>query len=784
MPPRTYTSSEEGYDRRTYEVTLTDTRESTGSASLEPAQGFVRMMGGEADDLRLSPLWPRELRMSLFQQQDLSVLTTSAEGDVEIDISTTAQGTRAKGMLFPDEFEDSPFGLQPDVVELAGSDGIPLLGNLSFTDVSYSVATWPQVTASRLLWILLSEVHGTSIPVEVGMNYYPETSFLTNSDCPLANVTLDPSLYEDETALTALKDLLTPFGLQIRQTYRNGSVRWHIRQPEVALGGSYQVWEITASGTSVLDSSLDVSRTLTANELEDYILEDHGRKPSRPRKRVVGTHNHADVQYLVNSGFEEAGDDPNTLRRWTVGSPWTPTGGTGLPEGTGLHSNHPETPSATANNALFAKIDADSAESGVQWAFEQVVPVVLPEDALQIQWQGRQSPDLNTAMRVQGGAYVLREESTNTRSGSRPGEVVLPVDPLTADIPEGTQLPTYSSAVPVASGFETTIKLSQRATAGDTQLVGELSGEIHSGWWVWYLQFTNTFTDPYFDADIFTPPPREDWQTISVRAAMKAEDGTVVDGKELDFRIGALKPTDPGTTEVWWLDDVEVIPIIDGGPADSMQSVASVDTHGTEDEFESLLGSGPNYTNTNRLQGFPIFDETRPVVDLAPPDDIRVSGDWRAVFPAGTEVYLNGAGESSGFYMSDAVAYDSNNDQTTISVDASVHELVPGASVTGSTEVSKVAAPAFDAFYWGIGPNPSTTYPIHELRARRRLRQFRQANDRVELTYLYDQNRPAVYPHQKVEIEGEEYTISEYGNTPTEGELPLTLLLHNDYGSA
>lgn len=102
----------------------------------------------------------------------------------------------------------------------------------------------------------------------------------------------------------------------------------------------------------------------------------------------------------------------------------------------------------------------------------------------------------------------------------------------------------------------------------------------------------------------------------------------------------------------------------------------------------------------------------------------------------------------------------------------------------GSGPGSNTPTRIIGGFLWGVGAAPSDTWPISELRARQRERYFRQQNNRYFVKMMVEDKNPQFAGHETVSFQGDIHRVTAIEHKPSEGSVQLTLLQHNDYGTA
>lgn len=801
MADRTYVVESTGWDRRAYEVTITDTRESTGTTFLEAAEEFLGISGGEGDDTREPGMWPRELQLDVIQTAAVDPITSAAPRDLHTTVEDADTGALFwQGYLFPDQFQDAPLGPQPDTISLSGTEGTPLLGDISFSAVVDEDLGDPfQARVHEVLAALLKRMyseHGQpTLDVVVGMESYPETSMLSGSDLPLYHTWINPDNYREsrpdsdawQTCQDVLNDLLTTFGMTCKQVRFDGGLVWHVQEPSALGSGTTELWRLSYSSGSPSVSHLGQHDfTTDLGGFVDLNVElDHARTFERPKKDVEVVHDHpSDVNFLLDSSFERFGGGAQT--GWTYGE--DSTNHTLVQRRT--HFGDSLTPEPTVGDQYYAQLYTDTTEedefSYPRYLLSQSVQTVAsdPRGGLRLQWEGRYEEGAQIAVKIEtaDGAF-LSDPTTKIRGGARPGAVALPVEPIANPIPKGAVLGVYESPTSyIDENFEATITLEERVEEGATQLIGELSAEAGIGGgdsYVYYPSWGGTEI-PIHLGRFAAMDDRWEWGAKTLYMPSVDHNGNVIDG-EITIKLG-FGQNNQGDDERWLLDNIQLTPVREGQALDETVSVASVDTSGNSEERESRLGSGPSETSIARLFGSWDFNSRYEIVGVdTTNEEFIVDGDARGNLSSGDGFYTVKAGENSGFWEVDFVSYDSNTGNTTVRIPRNLYTDEAGGWLgVGLNDF-------FRAFWWGVGANPTETYPLGELQARRRLAHHRQPNTRLELTLLLDDSTPDLFGNEYVAIDGTGYTIEAIEATPSigaGGTSRLTLLEHNDYGTA
>jgi hypothetical protein len=762
-----------------YEATVTDPRNS-GSVSLRGTRQFIGLTSESRDEERLQPIRKKEARLGVFNDADVETLTDADEGEIEVSIKRTETGNRVfEGFLFPRRFTHSPLLPHPDAVELVANEGLPLLkssSTSSFGDLAVSSGNRARV--DEVLREILSGLYGTDLPVEVGMNWWPEGGGLQSSDFPLRNVKIDPDNYRERRPSGAewwdqfevLADICDAFGLVCRQTFRAGRLCWHLRQPdEIASGGTIPMWEIAKGGGITYLGDVDLSVDIQPKVNDNLVKREHSESFVRARTAVSVTHDHLPVDsFLENPGFE----------RVTAGWDFSQQS-SGALVGIEFHSNFSETPDERAGDVRFFSIDGQSSIDNGNPAAVQSTRLVPPEKGagLRLSWSGynNASSRLGTTFRLKVGSYFAEMENTTVQSDISKGEVRVPVDPIDGPILEGAVVPIWKGP-----SFEQVARLtvSRRAEKGDSVIEGDLSANISSGQELYYPTLVSSQSTVQVRKDISANLVKEEanwssWQKTEVVIPFEAQDGTVPDPKTFELQIGTF------SNIKWYLDDLELQPILGGSSLNETVSTASVDNAGATDEITARTGSGPSVENQARLFGRKFYSSTYDIASAnAGTDTIVVNGDatgdLSGLFPT-FDIFGSSGNDNS--YSASSVSYNSSADTTTIEI------FFPSLNNSvGDGQIGVGLNDQVNAFFWGIGPTPTTTHPLSELRARQRLRRMRKQPSIWEITPLPIDDPALFHGHEVLNLEGALHTISDFRIRPSEGERAVTIVETTDRG--
>jgi hypothetical protein len=748
---KTYTITGTGISGTPAKVSLSDPRRS-GSVSLIGEQAFINLTGGQEDHERLEPMWRKELEVTAFNTADIEELTTADEGQISVSATRTDTGARFfEGFLFPRRYTDTPLLPHDSAVRVMANDGLPLLKNRSLGGLSLSSENRVRVT--RVIREILAGLYDTPLPIEVGMRWYPSSGQISSTYFPLDFVRLDPDNFrkrrgEDadyQTQFQVLAQICKAFGLICRQTYRDGRLCWHLRQPdEIDSAGTIPMWTLSASGTTslgVVDLSLDLDAQINAGD----IRRDHSRTFLRARSSVEVAHDHTEVRsFLREPGFENQGVE------WDLGADAQVV----------LHRNEPNSPGERAGD--FRLLSTDGPDGATQTS-----RLISPEPgaSLRFSWEAYQGGPFE----IQVGTYYVGINDTEITATAAKGETTVSVQPLEAPIPQGSKLPIWTlnpDIFPTTAEFVGYFTASSRAGTGATKIRGELTAQAKANRKILYPSLQGSQTD--IGSENFVDPSELDtWYSAEFQFPLVAPDGTAVDAREFTLNVSLSL-----------VDNLELLPVRGGNALNETVSVAGVETPGKTDEITTRVGSGPSETNVARLFGRRFYNKTFEIVDVdAPADTVTVSGkadddlDFLDIF----EIF--GSPGNDGEYLLDSDSYDSGADETTIEVR---YPNILDDGVGGSVGIGFQGQ--VDAFFWGVGVDPQTTYPLSELRARRRLRRRRKQGQTYEITPL--PTSKFIHGHEVPIFDGTTYTISATRIQPSRGERPITILENTDHGTA
>jgi|APHM01.1.fsa_nt_gi hypothetical protein len=764
---KTYTATGKGAAGTPYEGVVTDPRRS-GSVGLIDSRQFIEITSEDRDEERLQPIRKRELRLALFNDADLEALTDAAEDQIEVSATRTDAGNRIfEGVLFPRRFTHSPLLPHPDVVELVANEGLPLLQSKStnsFGDLP--VASENRARVDRVIRQILSGLYTDDLPVEIGMNWYPSGGGLTNTDFPLRNVKLNPDNFRERRPggddffdqFEVLADICDAFGLVCRQTFRAGRLCWHLRQPdEIAADGTIPMWEIDTSGTISYLGDVDLSVDIDPKIQDGLYKRDHSESFVRARTSVTAVHDHTEVESFVKEpGFERGGAE------WTLNSSAQIK----------LHRNEPDTPSESAGDFRFLEVENTNIGA------EQTSRIIAPENnaGLRFEWEGytnatnRFDPQFRITL---GGTFTAQMVTTELTADAAEGDVSLAVQPITAPIPEGARVPiwTLDPTQSVNTNFVSFFTLTDRAEEGATRLFGDLNSEVDkTNVLVHTALSTSTFD---VAANIFTDPAQYDqFGSDQFSVPLTGPNGGSVDPDTVTVAVGC------SNGNRFLVDNLQLQPTKDGQALSQTASTASVDTPGEEDEIESRTGSGPSESNVARLFGRQFYASEFDIVAVdTNAQEITVDGDARGALDAADPFNIFGSSGNDNNYVGTVQSYDSAADETVIGIAFPTLDSDTADGTVGIDLQSSV-----DAFEWGVGPTPAETFPLSELRARRRLRRMRQQPSVWEITPLPIENPPLFHGHEVVKLEGNLHTISDFRVRPSEGERSITLVETTDHG--
>jgi hypothetical protein len=765
---KTYTATGKGLAGTPYEGVVTDPRR-TGSVDLIDSRQFIELTSEDRDEERLQPIRKRELRLALFNDADLEALTDAPEDEIEVSATRTDAGNRIfEGFLFPRRFTHSPLLPHPDVVELVANEGLPLLQSRStnsFGDLQ--VAGENRARIDRVLRQILSGIYGTDLPVEVGMRWWPEGGGLTSTDFPLRNVKINPDNYRERRPdsdgyldqFEVLADICDAFGFVCRQTFRAGRLCWHLRQPdEIASDGTIPMWEIATGGSISYLGDVDLSVNIDPKIIDGLYKQEHSESFVRARTTITVTHDHTEVRsFLREPGFERGGAE------WTLGSSAS----------INLHRNEADTPSESAGDFRFLEVE------NVSFGASQSSRIIAPESraGLRFRWEGytnasnRFDPQFRVTL---GGTYTAKMVTTGLTNSAAEGDVSLAVKPLSAPIPEGARVPiwTIDPTQNVNTEFVGFIDVSDRAPAGATRVFGDLGASLDGTEVLLHTALTtSTFA---INANMFTRPAEYNkWGSDELAIPLEAPDGSAIDPETIKLEVGC-----PNGNR-FLVDNLELQPTKNGQALSETTSTASVDSPGAEDEIKSRTGSGPSEANVARMFGRRFYASEFPIVAVDTANqEITVSGDARQL--SGGDVFdIFGSEGNDNEYAGSSLSYDSTANETVIGI---AFPRIESDSVTGTVGID--LQDSVDAFAWGIDPAPTTTFPLSELRARRRLRRMRKQPSIWEITPLPVDDPALFHGHEVIELEGDLHTISDFRVRPSEGERSITIVETTDHGTA
>lgn len=601
----------DGFD---YRVEIYDDRYTNASieGTLADERQWITWNVGEEDDDGTRPIKPHEVTLSVIETTDLSVLRPAAEDDLRIEVYHDGSGTQAyKGFLSPNRIATRPLGPQPDVVTLSGTEGLPLLRKSDVSTLPWSGND--QVTYMTAIRTILNDLYVTSLPIEIGVDWFPAGSPPSqDSDLPLQfrDIPTD-ALREDPSdpssdwrnLYDALKDLLEPFEATVQQSRRLGGVAWWISQWDAYKSdGHIDTWEVQPGGTTTYRGDQDVLVDLDALTDNQFFGEDNQPvndpgEPGRRRQEIIVTYDHPQVKnFLQEPGFEDGGSE------WIISSPEVNPFVTD-------HSNYPnKTPTATTENQKVGVIQYDSDQSVTgadEYGFEQnpifhVRPE--PDAGLRVQWSGYQHEFMAPQIQVNNGGVTFGSTSVALRSGSLSGEVSLPVDPITAPIGKGATVHIWDSSF---SNHLSKLTLSERAEKGAEQIVGSLDEEVPASAELYYVEPT-TNSSASISVQAFVPKDeRERWAQRQIYIPYQDTAGNQVANNTFSIKMGVFMATSGAGIIRWLFDDWAVQPVRGGQPFDQTISNASIGEIGRTDDLGQRIGSGPSENiNSRIIDGF------------------------------------------------------------------------------------------------------------------------------------------------------------------------------------
>jgi len=598
----------DGYD---YRVEIYDAR--YGGASIEGTLqhegNWIIWNAGEGDDDGTRPIKPHEMKLSIIETTDVTPLRSAAEDDIRVEVYYDGSGNIAyKGFLAPNNIITHPLGLQPDVATLSGTEGIPLLQKKTVGDLPWSSNDF--VPIMKVIRTILNEVYPTSIPIEVGMDWWPAGGSLTSSDLPLQERDLPvDGLREsrpdgDWLSLDqALKQLLELFDLTIQQTRRASEIRWWISAWDAyKSNGHIDTWLIQPDGTTSFEGDQDV--VVDLDVLDDHQIEGGQERPQndpdnqgRRRQSVTVTYDHPQVENILQKpGFEDVGPE------WVIGNPDIRAVITD-------HSNFPDkTPGETANNQKLGLLDYDSDGSVTgdrEFGFEQGLVLVRPEaDAgLRLEWSGYQATFISPEVRIKNGSTYWQTTTSDLRSGSLSGEVSLPIQPLSAPIGKGVKVPIWKKGKnQLEDQLLSRVTLSERAEKGDETLVGELDKEVPSDAVVFYVEPTTAAGASISAQKFVAQDNREQWGKRRIYVPYQTPSGDRVSNNFFRVQLGIFMFTSGQGRIKWLFDDLRLQAVRGGQPLNETVSEASAGEIGRAEELSQRFGSGPDRNSISRIK--------------------------------------------------------------------------------------------------------------------------------------------------------------------------------------
>ena len=593
----------DGYD---YRVEIYDA--GYGGSSIEGTladeENWIVWNVGEDDDDGTRPVRPHEVQLSVIETTDVTPLRSAAEDGIRIEVYYDGSGNIAyKGFLAPNNIMTRPLGPQPGVAGLSGTEGIPLLQKQTIGDLPWS--SQDSVVIMRAIRTILNEVYPTSIPIEIGMDWWPAGGSLSSSDLPLQHRDLPVDALRESRPDgdwlpldKALGQVLATFDLTVQQTRRASEIRWWISAFDAyKADGHIDTWLIQPGGTTSFEGDQDVVVDLDA--LDDRQIEGGSEQPKndpgaqgRRRQSVAVTYDHPQVEnFLQEPGFEDGGAE------WIVGNP-------DLQAAVVDHKNFSETPDETANDQKVGLIDYDSDGSvtgELEIGFEQspVFHVRPKADAgLRVEWNGYQHKFIGPEVRIENGSTYWQETTSDLRSGSLPGEVSLPIEALSAPIGKSVKVPIWNSA---NDELLSRIALSERADPGDEVLVGELEKEVPSDAQAFYVEPTTTTGASIVVQKFVAGDDREQWGKRRIYVPYQTPSGDRVSENTLKLELGVFMFSTGEGIIRWLFDDVRIQPVKGGQPLDETVSEASVGEIGRDEKLSQRLGSGPGRNSASRI---------------------------------------------------------------------------------------------------------------------------------------------------------------------------------------
>lgn len=653
--------------------------------TLTATDQWITWNAGESDDDGRRPLRPHEFTLSLVEgDNDFSVLRGVSEDNTRIEVYRTDTNTKVyQGFVAPNRIIRHPDGPTPHIVNLSGTEGLPLLEDKTVDTLSWS--SNDKVTVMKGIRTILNELYSTSIPIEVGFNWWPAGGSLTSSDLALQSRHFKPdNLRENRPEgdwfdlLTALKELLKPFNLTVQQTRRSGVVWWMAAWDAYKSNGKIDTWLIQPGGGTTYQADEDVEVDL--DSLSQDLIEPRPEEDGlRRRKRVSVTYDHPPVpSYFEDGEFED-----------TAGNlAWIFSTANVTNAGTVKHSNASKTPDPSADNKRTAILtyDSDSGNGNTVFPISQtkVSPALPEKDAfLRITLDHANNQNFASYIRAEVDGTYWGTSTEKIRADSLAGDVSLPVDTLQAPIAQGAKVPIFQN------GVISSIKVNERIEKGADTISGQLKDEVPKGAEIIYIV-------PYGSSDfinprIFIPSSQEnEWKQQKFYLPAQDPSGNDLSGSSISIEFGLKKLNANKSFLNWWFDNALVQPVKGGQVLDQSVHEASTDEIGDTEEISVTFGSGPSFQSVSRIVG---------------------------------------------------------------------------------------------GRKWGVGPSPSPVYLLGELQARQRLRYFRQTNNQYTLTVHPRNKSPQISGHEIVKYNGDMHRVSSVESQPSEGQIQLSLLEHNDYGT-
>jgi hypothetical protein len=609
-----------------------------GGGTVVTANGqFFVVDRGESEDRSLNPIWPSEARI-FMRDVDVSPLFGEPDRGVPVKAFDITGGTDTlvfSGYMVTDFFGDAPFA-SANIVELQALDGLGTLENDPIDDLYTGDSFVSYQTA------IVEILRGlTPLSVEIGAHWYPTRSSITASDNPLESVGFAPNNYREDrpegdylNQLSLLRDLLKGTGATVQQVDRraeSADARWHVRQRD-ALNedGTIKAWVYTTATDSPSPTTLDRSRSLSVSDL----LRDHGRDFVRRRQVVQVTHDHVEIEnFLADPGFDE--DDGS----WGLG------GGGDISADIISHDNSAVSmpdPDATQDNPNLLEVEktAENDPPEIQDAVVQDAGDIVeaPNGAyFRIKaTTGGESTDKWPYLNLSIGSHYLNTFRTSIQQDALKGEGNIFIDPVVREIPNGARLPVTKQGELVP---QSSIQLRERARVGDSELRGEISNDVDSGWEVRYLGFGTSSEDvaaPFFNGGWPAGSSSGFWLPIDLKIALLDSSENKVSG-DTTIRLRHVTGV-AGISKTYW-DSFSTSIEVGGSPVDQTITQASVPELGETDEQTVRTSSGPTTQNLARLRGSdPNGDDFEPT-------------EWRVGAPG------SGSGRNVGDSLAELKAY-------------------------------------------------------------------------------------------------------------------------------